>query len=263
MATKGSNGRSKGARSPYKNGETPQEFPLNEIARGDVQVLGNPGEKEPWPNRGREQQYEDFFRLAGLILVGTRCSSLQAGLDGTENGLFLLPLGFVPGPAALLKFLNGKVRAVSSTDDVKKEWGIPIPTEWGTPAELPEKIRQAMENWQSLVTGLGCEPSPWAMGFAQSILEGSMPRNLRFLAMGLSDFHWGGMNQPLGMVLTPVAEGEFEIAKVFNPENLDDVPAVGTRIVIEELQLGGKNPLAKLLRTWAKMESAFQRTKNR
>ena len=237
----------------YPNGKTPQKFPLSEVARGADILKNNPGENS---DSGREQEYEEFFRLYAVLGRSKRCSSLQNGVEGKEDGVYLLPLGFVPGPAVLLKFQSGQVRVVAATEEAKPE--MEIPTDWGPVDSLPEQIQDALKRWQDLINGLGCEPSPWALGLASRLLkEGVVPA---YLAMGFYAFHWKGKEQPFGIVLVLTEnKDEVEVSRVYNPTRLPDVPEVGTRITTEDIQFGGTSPLAKLLRAWAKMENAARK----
>lgn len=220
---------------------------LGEVARGDVPA----NSQAPLTGAG-PQEYGEFFSLYSVVAGSTsRCSSLLAGLAGKEGGMYFLPLGFIPGPACILRFRGGQVRVTSATPDVKS--GMEIPTDWMKLEELPEKIRQSLETWQALVQGLGREPSPWNLGIASDLLQGQVPR--RYLAMGFPAFQWEGREQAFGLVLVLTEEeDELKIERVYNPANLP-APTEGAVLLVEELMEWGQTPLAKLLRTWAKMEA--------
>ena len=237
----------------YPNGKTPQKFPLSEVARGDTNILNN--NRRENSDSGREREYEEFFRLYAVLGESKRCPSLQEGLKGKKNGVYLLPLGFVPGLAVLLKFQSGQVRVVSATKEARPE--MEIASDWGSADSLPEKVQEGIERQRSLINGLGCEPSPWALGLASRLLkEGAVPV---YLAMGFTAFRWENEEQPFGLVLVPTEnEGEVEVSRVYNPAGLD-APVSGTRITTEDIQFGGTSPLAKLLRAWAKMENAARK----
>ncbi|MBA4395384.1 MAG: hypothetical protein C0407_17685 [Desulfobacca sp.] len=215
--------------------------------------------QQPAATRAGKPQYDQFFQLYATFVRSTVRCSLADGIAGKESGVYFLPLGFIPGPAALLHFKDGWVRIVEATPDVKK--GLAVPTPWVpvTPdsarsENLPVQIWEALAEWQALLEGLGHEPSPWAGGYASRVLEGQTPQ---YLAMAMPRFRYrqGDPEVPFGTVLVP-EKGGMKVEKTFNPSGIQGVPAEGT-IVAHEVLRDEQGPIQKFLRTWALMESNF------
>jgi len=207
--------------------------------------------------RAGVKEYNTFFGLYAEIVRNSRRVALLDGLTGKQNGLYFVPLGFIPGPAALLFIKEGNVQIWDATPDVKEV--ISVPTGLGPIEALPDKIREALDEWTRLVQGLGYEPSPWNLSFAQQVLEGSPPS--RYLAMMMPRFRYRHDDQevPFGIVLVPNKDEDgMEVVAVHNPATppIPDMPEVGAVLKFDELK-DGKGPVQKLLRTWALMESNY------
>ncbi len=197
------------------------------------------------------QEYNDFF---GLYAKSIR-----------EKKAFR-PLGFIPGPAVLISFREGEeVQITVATTDVARGLKT-LPTPWMKREELPEKIRQALDEWQTVISGMGREPSPYNLGFAkdgerdlgfaQGLRQGKMPNHL---AMAMPHFRYrpGDPELPFGVVLIAI-EGGMRLERAYNPKNIPDVPAEGTVLTIDDLRFG-KGAVQKLINTWSGMEDNFLR----
>jgi hypothetical protein len=197
-----------------------------------------------------KKEYDVFFRLYDLWVRAQFKVRLTEGLAGKAGGTYFLPLGFIPGPAILLSFKEGKIQANEATPDVAK--GMKIPTPWLTVTELPQRMQEALEEWCGLVAGLGYEPSAWSLGFARRVLGGRVPS--KYLAMAMPHFRYrpGDPERPFGVVLVPV-EGGMKVERVYNPQGIPDVPATEAILTLTELK-DGRGPVQKLLRTWTLME---------
>lgn len=207
--------------------------------------------------RAGVREYNDFFGLYAEIVSSSRRVCLTDGLAGRQNGLYFLSLGFIPGPAALLFFKDGNVQIWDTTPDVKK--GVSVPTGLGAIEALPDKVREALEEWAGLVKGLGYEPSPWNLSFARGVLEGNPPS--RYLAMMMPRFRYrhGDSEVPFGIVLCPTRDEDgMEVVAVYNPAKppIPDVPEKGAILTFDGLK-DDEGPVQKLLRTWALMESNY------
>jgi len=213
--------------------------------------------------RAGAREYREFFSLyASYVELGRQKDVGFAGL-AEGKGVLFLSLGFVPGEAVVLRRLaDGQYQRVDATSGVKAK--VHLPAEPVKMDELPAEIREPLGEWQALVNGLGRELSPWNLGLASRLLNGEMPRE--HLTMGMVRFQAPteegrrGQEVPFGISLVP-DWGGVKVAAVYNPANppLADVPAEGDFVPLDEIQRGGVNPLAKVLRTWAKMENSARR----
>lgn len=207
--------------------------------------------------RAGVREYNAFFGLYAEIVRNSRRVALLDGLTGKQNGLYFVPLGFIPGPAALLFFKDGNVQVWDATPDVEK--AVSVPTGLGPVEGLPEKVREALDEWTGLVQGLGYEPSPWNLSFARGVLEGNPPS--RYLSMTMPRFRYrqGDQEVPFGIVLVPSKDEDgMEVVAVHNPAKppIPDVPEVGAVLTFDGLK-ADEGPVQKLLRTWALMESNY------
>lgn len=199
-----------------------------------------------------EAEYDAFFRLYHLWVKAQFKVRLNEGLAG-QGGMYFLPLGFIPGPAILLSFREGQIQGTEATPDVKK--GLKLPATWTKVAEMPQRMQEALEEWKTVVEGLGYEPSPWNFGLARRVLGGQLPS--KYLSMMMPRFRYrpGDPELPFGIVLVPV-EDEMKVERVYNPQGIPDVPAMDTVLSLAILK-DGKGPIQKLLRTWALMEGNY------
>ncbi|MBA4395183.1 MAG: hypothetical protein C0407_16660 [Desulfobacca sp.] len=212
--------------------------------------------------RAGTQDYDESCRLRAILARSTiRCSSIVAGLKAEQDGIYVAALGFIPGTDVLLQFQKGRIKVVDATSRIKE--GMKVPTEWMKVAELPERIQQALEEWKACIEALGYEPSPWNLGFAQRVLRGDEPPQYLAVVMPRFRYRSGDREKPFGVVLVPGEhEDEMEVERVYNPQDIPNVPAEGTVLTLEELK-GGEGPVQKLNRTWALMESNFLARYNR
>ena len=210
--------------------------------------------------RAGGREYKDFFILYSRYVSLGR----QEGFAGLveEKGVLFLPLGFVPGEAVILRRLeDGFLQRVDATPGARAK--IRLPAEPVEADALPDEVREPLAEWQTLIQGLGQELSPWSLGLASRLLQGEMPTIhltvgfIRFQAPGAEGRR--GQEVPFGISLTP-DWGGVKVERVYNPGGLANVPSEGDLIPLEEIQRGGQNPLAKVLRTWAKMEGQARRT---
>lgn len=190
------------------------------------------------------KEYNDFF---GLYAKSVR-----------ERRPFR-SLGFIPGPAVVLEFREGnEVRIFAATSDVVHGIGT-VPTPWMVWEKLPEKIRQAIGEWKTVVDGLGYEPSPYNLGLARELLGGHPPT--KYLAMVMPRFRYrpDDPEKKFGVALITIMEGgESKGLKVktYNPDDIPDVPADSAILKLNELK-NGRGPVQKLLRTTALMETNY------
>ncbi len=198
-----------------------------------------------------KKEYDTFFSLYATAVRIHEWTTLLAAMTEEKNGYYFLPLGFIPGPAVLLRWNAGKVAISDATPDISRE--LEVPTGLMTVEELPEKIRLSLEERRKLVEYLGYEPSPWNGEFATQVLE-CTPR--QYWAGVLTQFKYQGTVGPFGVVLAPSGEGDgMTVLRIYNPGNIPDTPAEGEILSFEDLSNEG--PVQKLLRTCALMESNF------
>lgn len=222
---------------------------------------------EPAPSptpatRAGTREYNEFFSLYSKVVgsASLRCQSLLQALDGKAEGLYFLPLGFIPGPAALLEFKGGKFSVVDATPDVRA--ALDVPTPWvpvtGQEKEsVPGTIWYTLRVRSGLIEELRSEPSPWNMGLARRLLEGEVPS--RFLTMVMPRFRYrhGDAEEPFGVALVPSEdEDTVKVSRIHNPGDIPNVPEVGAVLTLDELK-DGQGPVQKLLKTWALMESNY------
>jgi hypothetical protein len=188
---------------------------------GDLRDLQK--NQSPTPHSPQQGDWEKFCRAYKVA---------------KQNHRRFVPMGNIPGPVVLI---DEKGEVVAATDP-KIPRGKPTP-----------EVRQAVEGWENLRNGLGYELTPWEEGAVSKLLsEGKIPSTL---VIGILTLEWQGERVPLGVALRGHPEdGEMEVVAVYNPANLN-IPSVGTRITVDDIQFGGEDPLAKLLRVWAKVET--------
>lgn len=200
------------------------------------------------------QDYNEFFKLFHIkVKSAVACYSLKEALAGTKGGIYFLPLGFIPGPAILLQFKEGKVQVIEGTNDIKK--GMEIPSSWQKAESLPAKIQDVLNEWKNIIEELGHEPSPWNFPLAQQILGRKLPKYHLSMMMPHFRYRPGDPELPLGVMLTPEGE-DLKLLHVYNPGGIPDVPTVNTILTFDKLK-NEKGPIQKLLRTWALMEGNY------
>jgi len=206
--------------------------------------------------RATGREYGEFFSLYSKfhrLAQKEGACSLLGGLSGEEEGVYFLPLGYIPGEAVILRFKEGKVELVDATRATKAS--VVPPSSPVEPEVLPGPVLGFLEETRELCEGLG-EPSPFYKGLAQALLFGNPPEGL---IIGFLRFRFGNEDPetPFGVSLS-IEWGGMRVDRVYNPGNLE-APKEGEIIPLDEIQGGGKTPFHKLIRLQAKLESAARK----
>ena len=156
---------------------------------------------------------ENYFRVYHQMYAesrkrGFRIISGADALEGKTNGLYFLSIGFIPGTAVVLFFLNGKIIVVKSTDDLVLE----------TQDELPSVVKQGLEALRPIINEVG-EPTLPINGVAYGFLNrGERPDRI---TGAFPVFEYDGKSEPFGFTVKPSCEdGKVEVVSLYDPEKL-------------------------------------------
>lgn len=222
-----------------------------------------PAPKPTIPSEVREytraslRDYKDFFAAyAEFVARGHQegfCPTLLEGMAGKKDGLYFLPLGWIPGEAVILSFKEGKVRLVGATIGAKMSLSRPSP-EYIPVQDLPKAVLGHLAEQRSFAEAVGREPSPWNLGFASALLRGEPPREHLTVFFPRFRFQVKDREVPFGLSLVPDWGGMRVDKKVYNPTQFPGAPNEGDTLTLEQIKQGGVGITHKLVRTWARME---------
>jgi|GEM_PF-4196282 len=204
----------------------------------------------PRLTRAKWSNYKEFFDLfAKYVDLGKKEGF--GSLFESKGGVIFLPLGFIPGDAIVLRWSKSKGwQRVDANPGARAQ--LSLPPDFIEEGKLPPLVKRFLAAWREMAEALGGNPSPMNFGLAKRLLNGQPPNELR---IGFTNFRFRDTDPeaPFGVSLR-TDWGGIVVEHIFCPKKLPYLPKEGVILSLDKIIEGGKNPLAKLIRTSAKME---------